>query len=713
MSQKKHWSRVLLVAAILVFVLLPTHAWAKDGDVTAIEFEDPSDVHLYIEETTEQLKLLATVEGKATEEDVTKDAVWTSSNAQIVKVDKGLLTPLKNGTVTITAKYKGFTATLKATSEYLYKELKLSSSEPIEYELGSKDLKLEAFAVEEDDTENDVTDKAAWSTSNNKVLTVSNGNITLVGTGKATITATYKGLSKSIQVTVSSPYSKLELEPGNQAELLVGDETTVIQAIATLKNGTQENVTAEAVWSTSDAKVATVSEGEITPLAIGRTTITVNYLGVSTQLTVLVRTPYEVMVLSPANDWNVFLNEGPFQVTASVMNSPDQRRDVTQEATWSSTNELAVTVQNGTITPKAVGTATVKVVYKGLTKEIKVTVQPTIKGLESNTDTIELFKNEIINVPKIQAVTLDDKKLDFTKDVEWISSDETIASVENGKLTAKQTGEVQLTAKIRDFTHTIDVSIQEKVLLLLSSQETISIITGSEASLPNVLAVRENGVEEDVTNKIEWKLTGSRAVIVEDQIKGYLKGNVRLEGTYLNQSIRIPVAIEEEIVKIEIGPSEVVDVNLNRSQSIRVTGYYNNGKKVNLSSKVNWSVANPAIAELRSRSVRGVSEGTTKLTGSYQDIPLEVTVNVVARLKKLEASERRIQLSQGGTATVVINALYDTNATENVTNTVSWTTNRPNVAKVENGRIQAVGKGTATIRATMDKKSVTIRVTVK
>lgn len=711
MKKASKWLGPLLVLLFVVPILFPGQGFAANGDVQAIELEDAENILLWVEDQ-EQLKLLATVEGSTAKMDVTKDATWTSSNSKAIKVDKGLLTALSKGEATITAKYKGYTATVKVNAEYEFKELQLSQTGTVEYKLGTKNNNLTAFAIEEDDTENDVTDLAQWTSSNTSVLTVAEGKLSLVGTGTATITAKHRGLSASVQVRVSSPYSKLEIDAPKEMEVLVGEENIELQAIATFENGTQENVAKDAEWKTSNASIVTVTEGRITPLASGKATISVQYLGVAAQISVVVRTPYEVLLLSPSNDWTLFINEAPVQLQAYVMNEAVNRKDVTSEATWTSSNTHAVTVQNGMISPKAVGTATIKVAYRGLSKEIKITVQPTITKIEAEKDHFDLFKGEVVSAPKIHAYTLDEKKLDFSKEIEWTSSDDKIARVENGKITAYEAGSVQLTAKIRNFTQTIHVRIEEKVLLLLPAQESISMITGTEHALPVVWAVRENGIEEDVTDKIQWSLSGSSAVLVDNNIKSYVKGNLRLTGTYLNQSIRIPVTIEQEIISVLVEPNEI-ELGLKKSKAIKVTGFYANGSKVNLSSKIEWVSSNPSVASIKNRSVRGETEGNVVLTGSYQGHELEVKVRVIPKLKKLEAAEKKVQLAIGQTFQASVTALYDTGDTQVVTQQVAWTSNKANVARVVDGKIEAVGKGTATIKATLDNKSVSIRVTVK
>ncbi|RPK22797.1 hypothetical protein EDO6_05989 [Paenibacillus xylanexedens] len=58
-------------------------------------------------------------------------------------------------------------------------------------------------------------------------------------------------------------------------------------------------------------------------------------------------------------------------------------------------------------------------------------------------------------------------------------------------------------------------------------------------------------------------------------------------------------------------------------------------------------------------------------------------------------------------------AQYDTGKTTVVTNSAVWSSTKPGVATVTNGKIVAVGKGKTSITAKWGNKKVTIPVTVK
>lgn len=709
----------LLIIMLVATTVLPTTALAATGDVQGIQIENGiKDIEIFVTETAKQLKLLATIEGSASK-NVSSEATWTSSNSQIVKVDQGLITPLKEGEVTITATYKGFSDTIEVKSSYLYDNFYLSQSGKITYELGKEDIEVTATAVD-GQKETVVTKDATWKSSNTNVLTVSDGIVTLVGKGTAIITATYKGKTASFTAEVILPYSKIELVRGADKELvqedlemLVGDQFVKLDARAQLAdNQGPVVITDKATWTTSDEKIAKVSkDGEITPVGIGKATIRVQYLGMSTEIDVYVRTKYEVIIVSPSSEQKLFLNKN-VKIEATVRSGANTSLEVSELADWTSSNPLVATVNKGVVTGKATGTSTIKVTYLGLSKDVKVTVYPTITKISTEKSTLELYKGESANLPTVNATTLDDEQQDFGSAVKWSSSNEQIATVEKGKVQALDTGEVVLTAEIGEYKTTLTVTIQEKVLVLLPTEESITVVTGKEAGLPQVTAVRENGDEEDVTALMEWSLTGSNAVIKADKIKGLVKGSVSLKGTYLNQTIKIPVVIEQEVVKIVVETTSI-ELNINKSKAIKVTGYYANGGTVNLSSKVNWVSSNTDIATVKSSTVKAVTEGSATLNGSYQEKAVKVEIKVVPKLQKLTVSEKQLTLSPGSAKTVTLTALYDTGKSAAVTGSAVWTSSKPGIATVTNGKIEAVAKGKTSIKGQFNGKTVTISVTVK
>lgn len=711
MSLNRKTTKIFLVVVMMLAMVFPTSVFAASGDVTSIEFDtNESKIYLTVNETTEQLRVLANIEGSSTKKDVTNETTWTSSNTRIVKVDGGLIVPLEKGTARITAKYKGAIKTIDVDVKFAIDEFKLDQPDKVEHKLGTEGLTVKALA----DGTNDVTTEAKWTTSDDSVVKVSKGELTLVGLGSATVTADYKGLKASFTVKVVAPYQKLAIVPGEDQELLVGDAPVDLKVFAKQsETDAGTDVTDKVELKSSNTSVATIEDGKLKPVALGKSTISVSYLGSTAKLDVYVRNPYEALILDQTDFVKnpvLFMNDS-ITVKAKVRNAASQSIDVAGE--WTSSNPLAVSVNGGVITARAKGTSTIKVSYLGISKEFTVKVYPTVTKFETEDTKLDVLKDESKSFPKVTGTLLDDEEEDFSSAVTWTSSDENVVTTEDGKIKGIDAGTATITGKIgsREVA-TLPVTVNEKVLVLLPDVEEYQLVIGRSNALPKVNAVFEDGEESDVTSSIEWSLTGSAAVIKDGTIKGLTKGSTTLKGTYLNKEVKIPVVVEQEVVKFVVDP-ENIDLNIKKSKSIKVTGYYSNGKTVSLSSKMNWSSSDTAIVTVSRTSVKAVAEGKATITGSYQGKEVTVKVNVVPKMTKLIASEKKLNLKPGDVKTVTVTAEYDTGAKTSVGDTAVWTTSNSSVAKVTNGRIEAIAKGTARIKGQYNSKTVTITVSVK
>ncbi|WP_020608493.1 Ig-like domain-containing protein [Paenibacillus sanguinis] len=747
-----HW---LLIMALLLSVVLPTGAMAAAGDINSIAIEGENTTIELVVGKTKQLKVWANVEGSTSKKDVTATVTWTSSDESILRVNEGLVTAVKSGTATVKAAYSGSVSIITIKTVDTYSGLTLDYKLDGKFSLDTDESDLMVTAKAKIDSTlvepKDVTAEAEWSTSNASVLTVDKGQLTLLGAGEAKVTAKYSGLTASFKVTVTSPYSGLKLyrsespntEIGEKEdlELIMDDGEIELLAKTVLANDkTTADVSDKAVWASSDSAVATVEDGKVKLLSIGKTTISASYLSNRAQVDIYVRAPYEAILLTPSEDAMIFFGE-TLKVEAGVRSSANTTEDISSRATWTSSNKLIATVNSdGLVVAKAVGSTTIKASFQGITKSFKLVVSPTITKLEVEKDELELFKGESVKLPGVTATKIDGEKIDFSDEIVWSSNREDIATIEDGKIVTKDTDDtalsdvVTITGKLSeagdgvtpnpafpirgtaDSEVTIRLTVNEKVLTILVPDNKLSIVIGEEMDLPSVTAVYENGEEVANPSDIEWTLSGANAVLKTTaegkKIKGLKKGSATLKGTYSNKTVSVSLTIEPKIKKLVVA-STTIELNINKSKSIKVTGYYTDGKKVTLSTKMGWVSSDDKIATVSTSSVKAVAEGSVTLTGSYQGQTVTVKVNVVPKLKKLEVSEKKLELVPGSAKTLVLKATYDTGKVADVTSSAVWTSSKPAAAKVTAGKIEAVAKGTSSVKAKYGGKTVTIRVSVK
>ena len=121
--------------------------------------------------------------------------------------------------------------------------------------------------------------------------------------------------------------------------------------------------------------------------------------------------------------------------------------DFTDEVSWKSTDIDVVTVDDaGTVTAKAVGSATVKVTVGDVSESCKITVTQPVTSISLNKTSISLeaFETETLTASVYPSNA-------ENKEIVWSTSDDKIASVdENGLVTAKTKGNATITAAAQD-----------------------------------------------------------------------------------------------------------------------------------------------------------------------------------------------------------------------------------------------------------------------
>ena len=196
-----------------------------------------------------------------TQQDVTTAVSWTTSKATIASVSAGgSVMGMTAGGAVISAVYQGATGTDAVTVQpATLVSIAISPSNPAVGK--SKSIQLTATGVWSDGSSQDVSQSATWSSSVGTLVGVSgSGAVTAKAVGTAMISAGFGSLSNTAMVTVTPAVAvSLAIVPG-KATMATG-ASRQFQAIATLSDGTTQNMTALVAWASTLPKIATVSSG--------------------------------------------------------------------------------------------------------------------------------------------------------------------------------------------------------------------------------------------------------------------------------------------------------------------------------------------------------------------------------------------------------------------------------------------------------------------
>lgn len=293
---------------------------------------------------------------------------------------------------------------------------------------------------------------------------------------------------------------------------------------------------AKVQWSTSNKKVATVSNGEVSGKKPGTATITAK---VGTK-----KYTCKVTVLNiKSNATNVILTKGK-TFTLKVTGSK-------RKPTFTSSKKTVATVnaKTGKITAKKNGTATITVKVDGKSFAVKVTVETPALNKKSLT----LYNKG--------SYTL---KLNTTRKVTWKSSNTAVAKVNSkGEVTALKSGTAVITASVNDKSYTCKVKVinttilhcEPTMTLEVGEKKTFTITVGdaftwniNEQNIAYDLSTWSYKTGDTITMTIEGKTVGTETLTFpcEDGTKKVITVNITgtgLDTTIINNASKL-VTIE-------------------------------------------------------------------------------------------------------------------------------------------------------------------------
>lgn len=229
-----------------------------------------------------------------------------------------------------------------------------------------------------------------WTSSHPGAADVVNGVVTAYGKGTAVITVTSVAditISATCTVTVTVPVSGVSLSK-TSLNMLKGGATATLTPIITPADADDKSVT----WASLDPAVASVdpNNGTITPVSEGTTAITVTTNDGSkvASCTVTVGTANVAVTGVSLNYTDYTLNAGNSDLVLVPFITPADATNT--NVTWSSDNLAVATVNNGTVTAVAAGTAhiTVTTADGGQTDICTITVVTPVTGITLNTNSI-------------------------------------------------------------------------------------------------------------------------------------------------------------------------------------------------------------------------------------------------------------------------------------------------------------------------------------
>ena len=329
----------------------------------------------------------------------------------------------------------------------------------------------------------------------------------------------------------------------------------------------------------------------------------------------------------------------------------------------------------------------------------------TVSSITLNSTALDLTEGDSF---KLTATVSPDNATDKT--VIWSSSNASIASVEDGLVTAVKEGAATITVASKDggARATCEVTVAARVIdvesVTLSQKE-------AELTVGKSLTLTATVLPEDATDKtVTWTSNNtSVATVTNGEVKAISAGTASITATAGGKNATCTITVKEAYI-------DVTSVTLNKTSLSLIEG-----EKATLTATVKpsdatdptvtWKSSNEKVMTVYDGIVTAVKAGTATVTATAgdQSATCEVQVAAYVAVTKVTLDRNKITINAGDSETITATVLPD-NATDK---TVIWTSSDDDIATVKDGKVTGVSEGTATITATAGEKSASCTVTVK
>ncbi|NRB40887.1 MAG: Ig-like domain-containing protein, partial [Pseudomonadales bacterium] len=655
--------------------------------------------------------------------DVTDQVIWSSSDDTIASIDSNAIAQgLSDGAITISADlnyagndYHGETQLTVLAPSITIDKIVL---EPFNSRIIESDtLSYKATAYLSDNSQVDVSGDVSWQSSHPEFAIVdTNGQATGLAEGSSDISAAllYQGTSynserAALTIVAATTVNDIVVTPRNKhiqiqdtlqftAYALLSDSS-----IVEIHNGNGVSL----IWS-ADANLVQIDvDGLALGLATGISPITasVTYKGKTynntSELTVETPPPtIDEIQITPQITSLLIGTTQAYRATAIL--SDGSKLDITDESSWSSSNDAIAGIDSSAIaTAVSEGTVliTADIVYDTVTYSATadLTVLPlavTLKKIVVEPFAIQLLEGHTQQYKAI-AYLSDGSSQDITGHVSWLSSFPSIASVDinTGLATA-----IAANVTATEITATINYNGtdygSERAALTVIAPASIQGIVISPRNA-NILAtttqqyaayaILTDFSQIDITNAVSWNSSAAQFATIDNTglATGISAGNATISADYsagasFSDSTLLTVEAATVTIKsMKVTPPTATAL-INGYQQYRADVTLSNGKSVDVTSNVTWTVSQQAIASITQLGLaKGLAVGTTQINATLiaqgDTHGASAIFNVVApTIDEIKIAPHKAMILKGDEQQYIATALLSDGTKVDITQTVNW-----------------------------------------
>ncbi|EMK18216.1 beta strand repeat-containing protein [Leptospira kirschneri] len=698
--------------------------------------------------------------------DITNQVTWSSSLTSVATADNsgglsGRISGVGVGSTNITAAIGGvdITVSLNVTNATLESIQVVSDSHSIAR--GTSTF-VQAIGVYSDGSSQNISDQVAWNSSNSSILQISNLNAvpkreiqspSSGGLGTARITATLEAISSYTDISVNAAtLVSIEVSPTNPS--VSSGLTVPFTATGVYTDGSNQNLTSQVTWNSSNTNRATISnangtQGIALGSSVGTTNISATLGAVTSSATTLTVTNAVLNSITITPSLPSVAVGRSLNLTATGTYSDGSNQDLTTSVAWTSTDSSIVSVDNasgrqGQTTGVAQGNTQISATLGGTSSAINFTVSAAV--LDSIQVTLE--DSPIAKGTSTRAIATgvfsDGSNLNISDQVIWDSSQTNVIqlgvletgpkkklmnSPANGNST---TGTSRITATLGGVSGYADLTVIAPSLTSIQIDPTHPSVANGLTQNFTATGVYSDGSNQNLTDSVTWASSNPAVATISNASGTNGKATTLQTGsTNISASLgattsdpSVLTVTNATLTSITIAPTSSFNIAKGLNQDFVATGYYTDGSSRDLTTQVTWNSSNTSTATISNANgtqgrMAAVDTGSTNISASLGGTYSQTTNVTVtsAVLNSIQVSPADISVAKGNTKAYTAIGVYSDFSTLDVTSQVTWTSSSVSIATISNasgheGLATAVGTGTSTITATLGGISNSTSLTV-
>lgn len=481
-------------------------------------------------------------------------------------------------------------------------------------------------------------------------------------------------------------------------------------ASGSYSDGTTKDLTTTAVWSSSNATVATISASGIAKgMSPGAVSITATQSNLSGSLAATVvpaaLTSISISLASPSVAAGL-----TDQVTATGSYSDGSTQNLTNSVAWTIAAPGVASISNsGLITAKANGSTVITATQGSISGTGTVTVgSAALVSIAVNSVSGSVPAGLTDQLTAVGSYS-DGSSQTLTNSVSWNVSNATVASISNtGLVTGKKLGSTAVTATLGSLTGTNSLTITSPLLVSISVSPASASVGVGFTDQFTATGSYSDGSTQNLINSVNWTVSNSAFASISGSglLSALSNGSAVITATSGSISGTAPLTITISLVSIAVTPA-LPTIAPGTAQQFKATGTFTDGSTQDVTGTVSWSSSDSTKAIIgnsgpTSGLAHAVAAGPSTITASSGSISGSTTLTVShGKLTSIAVTPAISTIPIGVVEQFTAVGAFNDGTFQDITNTVTWSSSQPALVSITvSGVATARGTGTATITAT-------------